>query len=192
MKFNPNDRTKRVLKKLSEFIGTVNKELFFVVMGGIAVDGYVGEVTRSHPDVDMLIFREDIESVENILISLGYLPKKFNHPKEADFIYKMQTRYKDHLLSFQILDKVGKNQFEISFYRDPHLVFPLSFIKPPKWLTLEGVYFPVVSKEFLIELKEREIDFYEKLKREDFEKYKLKRKKDHLKILHDIKFLHNL
>lgn len=192
MKFNSNRKTKKVLKKLSEFINATSNKFHFAVMGGIAVDGYVGNLTRNHPDVDMFIFREELEKVEEVLEKLGYRYKRFTHPRKSGLEYKMQTGDKSHLFSFQILDQVGKDKFEISFYRDPHLIFPISFIKPPNWLILEGVRFPAASKKLLIELKQNELNFFEKLKKKDPEKYKIKRKDKHLNCLRDIKLLKGL
>ena len=40
------------MKKLSEFVEAVDNDFFYVVMGGISVDGFVGRLTRNHPDVD--------------------------------------------------------------------------------------------------------------------------------------------
>ena len=154
----------KLLNKFKELVGIIDKEFFFVVIGGFAVDGYVGKITRNHPDVDFIIFRKDLEKAEQILDELGYQHKRFTHPKEKKLEYKMQTGDEDHLFSLQIADMVDKDKFEISFYRDPHMIFPLSYIKPPNWLELEGVRFPAVSKKFLIEMKENEIKFFEKLK----------------------------
>lgn len=192
MKFKPNSKTKRILKKFSEFVNATDNNFFYVVMGGIAIDGYTGKLTRNHPDVDMLVFREDLKKAENILEELGYFHKRFTRPDETSFVYKMQTGDENHVFSFQVLDQVGDDKFGISFYRDPHMEFPMSFIKPPTWLTLESTRFPSVSKEFLIRLKENEITFFEKLKKEGSERYRSKRKNKHLKCLHDIKLLKSL
>lgn len=191
MNNKPDINTKDVLKAFSELIEEIGKQFFYVTMGGIAVDGYAGKITRDHPDVDMLIFREDLVKAENILKELGYECKRFTHPVEQTLEYKMQTGDEDHLFSFQILDSVDNDNFIMSFYRDLHSIFPNNQIKPPTWLVLENVRFPAVSREFLIKLKKNEVLFFEKLKVSDPEKYLLKRKEKHLKCLHDINFLEN-
>lgn len=177
-----------VIEKLKELVDEINDKFFYTVFGGIAVDGYAGKITRAHPDVDMIIFRKDLEKTEQVLSDLGYEHKRFSHPKESNLDYKMQTGDEDHLFSFQIADRTDDN-FEISFYRDPRMLFPLSLIKPPVWLELEGVRFPAVSREILIKLKENEVEFFEKLKMLDPEKYQNKRKQKHLNTLHDSKLL---
>jgi hypothetical protein len=179
----------KLLDKFEDLIKKIDREFFFVVMGGIAVDGYAGKITRYHPDVDIIIFREDLEKAEQVLSRLSYRHKRFIHPKDRSLEYKMQTGDEDHLFSFQIADLVGKDIFEISFYRNLRKVFALSYIKPPNWLELEGVKFPAVSKEMLTELKINEDSFFNELKISNREKYESKRKQKHLNTLHDIKLL---
>jgi hypothetical protein len=122
------DKSLYVIEKLKELVDALDSKFFYVVFGGIAVDGYIGKITRNHPDVDMIIFRDDLEKAEQVLIDFRHKHKRFNHPKESDLVYKMQTGDEDHLFSFQIVDPVGEDKFEISFYRDPHMIFPLSYI----------------------------------------------------------------
>ncbi|MBU0569426.1 nucleotidyltransferase family protein [Patescibacteria group bacterium] len=189
MKYKVNEKTAEVLRKFSVLMNSIGNNFFFVVMGGIAVDGYAGKLTRNHPDVDMLIFRKDLGKAEEVLEALGYTTKRFTHPKDSNLEYKVQTGNKDHLFSFQIIDKIDDKNFEISFYRNLHLVFPLSYIKPPTWLKLEGVKFPAVSKKMLTKLKENEVQFFEKLKKNDLKKYLSKRKQKHINTLYDLKTL---
>jgi hypothetical protein len=187
MKFNPNNKTRQILMKLSEFVLEAENKFFYTVMGGIAVDGYAGKLTRNHPDVDMLIFRQDIKKLESVLEKLNYAFEYFDHPQEPGFKYKIKTR--DAALSFQIIDEKADNKFEISFYRDLQLTYPMNFIKPQSWLELGRVRFPAVSKQFLIKLKENEIEFFEKLKKDNPAKYRLKRKAKHLNCLQDLVLL---
>lgn len=189
MKFKPDLKTKQVLKRFSELIEAIGDQFFYTAMGGIAVDGHAGRLTRNHPDVDMLVFRNDLKAVEKVLDQLGYPHERFGHPKEPGFEYKIRTNDPDWTFTFQIIDQKPGQKFEISFYRDPHMVYPLSFIKPPVWLTLEEVHFPAVSKKFLTKLKENEVSFFKKLKKENPEKYRLKRKDKHAQCLHDIRLL---
>lgn len=183
------ERIYSVLEKFEKLVNEINDQFFFCVMGGIAVDGYAGKITRNHPDVDMIVFRDDLEKAEEVLEDLGYKHKRFTHPKESALEYKMQTGDEDHLFSFQIADLADEDKLKISFYRDLHMNFPLSYIKPPHYLELEGVKFPAVSKKLLIELKKDEIEFFEELKKSDPEKYQKKRKQKHLNTIHDLNIL---
>ena len=151
-------------------------------MGGVAVDGYAGGWTRDHQDVDLLIFRKDLERAENALRKLGYPYQEFTHPKDGSLVYKIRTDDPDRTFSFQILDKRGDGEFEVSFYRDLRLVFPMSYIKPVNWLKLEGIRFPAISKDFLIKLKQNEIKNFKKFIPE-------KRMGKYLNCLRDIKLL---
>ncbi|OGM59541.1 hypothetical protein A2955_01215 [Candidatus Woesebacteria bacterium RIFCSPLOWO2_01_FULL_37_19] len=191
MSFKPNRKTKLIMKKLSEFVEAVDNDFFYVVMGGISVDGFVGRLTRNHPDVDFSIFRKDLDKAEKVLGKLGYKNKRFFHPDDPTLEYKMQTGDEEHDFSFQVLDPKGDN-FEISFYNFPRMRFPISLVKPVTLLTLEGVKYPSVTKDLLIKLKENQISHFNKLKTKDPKKYKLKRKDDHLKSLHDLKLLKSI
>lgn len=188
MKNSLNRNTDEIIENIKKLVDGIDEQFYFATMGGIAVDGYIGKFTRHHPDADFIIFREDLEKAEEVLGKLGYLCRRITHPKKFEFEYKMQTGNDDHLFSFQILDLVGSDNFEISFYRDLQMDFPLSLIKSPVWLELKGVKFPAVSKEFLIKLKENELNFFEKLKVSDPKKYK-KRKQKYLITLHDLQLL---
>lgn len=192
MKYKADKKTRNVLLNLSKFVEMADSDFFYTVIGGIAIDGHHGSLTRSHHDVDFLIFRDDLNKVEVILDNLGYKHKRFTHPNDSNLEYKMQTGNENHVFSFQIIDRVGRDDFEISFYRDLQMRFPVSLIQPVTWLNLGSVKFPAVSKKFLVKLKENEIKFYEKLKKQDMEKYKSKREGSYQKSLHDIKLLKNL
>jgi len=182
MKFKPNKKTLNVIGRFSELIEVIADKFYWVTMGGIAVDAYAGRLTRDHPDVDILVFRNDLERAENAFKGLGYPYQEFTHPKDNSLVYKVQTDDPDRTFSFQIMDKKGDEEFEVSFYRDLRLVFPISYIKPVTWLNLEGVRFPAVSKEFLIKLKQNEIKNFKKFKPK-------KRLNKYLNCLKDIKLL---
>ena len=179
-----------LLNKLGKLSDRLSEEnLFYVVFGGVAVDGFVGMFTRKHSDVDFLCFREDVEKIENVLEELGYETKKFNHPMESGLMYKIQTGGEDHLISFQIMDRVGRDNIEISFYRTPHLILPLNYIDPPILLKLDRITFPAVSIEMLVKLKKMEVEFFEKEKLENAEKYLQKHHAKHKNTIHDLGLL---
>lgn len=189
MPFKPNKETSELVKRFSRLIRKIGDKCFYATFGGLAIDGHAGRLTRNHDDVDMLCFREDVGVIEGCLSNLGYPHEQFVHPQEPDFIYKIRTNDKDRSFTFQMVDQKPKDKFEITFYRFPHLVYPVSYIKPPDWLKLEGLHLPAVKKEFLIKLKTKEIDFFEKEKKENPTKYYSKHEQKHLHCLHDIKLL---
>ena len=191
MNLEPTKNTKLILKRFAKLVTAIDNKFFYAVMGGIAVDGYAKKLTRNHPDVDILIFRSDLEKIERILKKLGYPYKKFSHPRETNYKYKIRTNDPDWTFTFQVIDKKPGNKFEIGFYRNPHMIYPISLIKPPKFLVLNNIRFPAISKTLLIKLKQNEIDFFEKLKERDPKKYHLKREQKHLNCLQDVKILNN-
>lgn len=192
-----NQKTVDILNRLSIFCQAIDNKFFFAVFGGWAVDGHLGKITRDHPDIDCLCWREDVAVIEKILTDLNYPFEEFGLPNEPNFIYKICTN--DKLFTFQIIDPVRNvfyngvdkkpnEQFEISFYRFPHLVYPLKYLAITL-ANLNGINYPIVSKEFLIDLKQREVDFYAKEKKDNPEKYNSEHQKKHFNCEQDLNYL---
>lgn len=184
-KFKKNeDLFKKILKLNSNLKG----KCFYAFFGGFAVDAYYGQITRFHDDIDLICWREDLLIIKRELKKLGYNAKTFFHPQEKDLIYKLCTTDKNKTYSFQIADKLGKDNFEISFWTHARMKFPIKYLSV-QWKKINSINFPVISKEMLIELKRRQAEFYKQGKRSNFEKYLFKQNEKHLKTIHDLKLL---
>ncbi len=188
MNFTINQKTIDIIKRLSAFYQEIDNKVFFVIFGGWAVDGCLGKVTRPHLDIDCICWRRDLPVIKESLANLGYSCEEFGLPNEPTFIYKIFTS--DKIFTFQIIDKKPNEQFEISFYRFPHLLYPIKYLEITK-ANLNGINYPIVSEEFLINLKQREIDFYEKEKRDNPEKYSPEHQKKHFNCGQDFSLLKN-
>lgn len=177
-----------LLKKIAELSLALKGKCFYIFFGGFAVDAYHGQITRFHEDIDLICWREDIPIIKKELKKLGYNIKFFSHPQEKKLIYKFHTADKNKTYSFQIADRVDKNNFEISFWFHIHLKFPIKYLSV-QWKKINLVKFPVVSKNFLIELKRRQSNFYKQETKNNFERYLFKQGSKHLKTMRDLKIL---
>lgn len=186
MNFTINQKTIDILEKLSDFCKAIDDKIFFAVFGGWAVDGHIGRITRHHPDIDCLCWRKDLPVIKESLASFSYSYEEFGLPNEPTFIYKICTS--DKIFTFHIIDEKPAQQFEISFYYLPHLRYPLEYLKV-ELANLNGINYPIVSKEFLIDLKQKEIDFYKKEKESNSHKYNSKHQTKHFNCEQDFNLL---
>lgn len=71
------------IKALEMILEILNSNgLWYRIIGGLAVDGCVGHITRHHDDVDVLILEEELEKVQEALrknsFSFSLLPYKIH------------------------------------------------------------------------------------------------------------------
>ena len=176
------------LKILSLLVAGLKNKCYFAVFGGLAVDAYYGRITRFHDDLDLICWREDVPTIRKELKRLGYKTKLYFHPQEKKLIYKLCTTDKNKTYTFQIADRKGKDNFKISFWLYAHLIFPIKYLSV-KWKQINSVKFPVVTKELLTKLKQKQVEFYMSKKAVNIEKYLFKQNKNYLKAIHDLKLL---
>lgn len=116
---------------------------WYRVVGGCAVDGYIGHITRSHNDIDIAILEEDLDRIEQSLNERGYsfslLPFKLSFTIEDAKI---------ELLRFH------KNPEGYWFVAPKHS-WPTDWLQG-KEVLLEGVRIIVPSKEFLLSTRLRD------------------------------------
>lgn len=179
------EQTYENLGRLSAINKELEKKCFYLVFGGFAIDGILGEFTRPHKDIDLLCFRRDLETVEDGLTNVGFNMVKVAHHKDAELIYKLVSS--DKICTCHILDEVLDNCFEISFYHFLRQRFPL-YLLALQSVTLQNITFPIPAKEFLYLLKEQENTLLNEIKKNNPEKYH-KWGKRHKSIKRDIKLL---
>lgn len=96
---------KKLRSSFPETIKLLETNIWYRVVGGIAVDGYNGSQTRSHYDIDIIVLEQDVELLKNIL-------KEKEHPFEV----------KDH----QILAKVAGTRVEFTIFARENGIYHLS------------------------------------------------------------------
>jgi len=136
------------LLELQKLTPMLPKALSFYVIGGLAIDGYMGNLSRMHNDADLLCWRKDIETVKNALKKLGYKTKShylIDNPKKVHYL---ETDEENPIISFVIMDELPNNCFEISIGKNIHQVFPKKYLNSKK-ATINDIKFPVVGLELL-------------------------------------------
>lgn len=128
-----------------------NNNTFYSVMGGFAVDGHKGRLTRAHNDIDMLCYRKDVDLIKGLLGEQGFHFSEKSLPGESAF-YKFCNQEKT--LTFHVIKKFNGN-FDIAFWNPRHLQYPNSLLTRKK-VIIGSVSFYAVNKEFLIGLKNRQ------------------------------------
>ncbi|MCP6719230.1 MAG: hypothetical protein KJI71_03300 [Patescibacteria group bacterium] len=129
-----------VTKTLREIIPIMEtNKLWYRVFGGVAVDGYLKEVSRQHSDVDLLILEEEIEKI-----------------KEA--LKKYQVEVLEHKIFIMIegvevaLARFAEGEEGYYFTILPTHKWPRKLLEPTE-IVFEGIKFTAPSKEFLLSIK---------------------------------------
>lgn len=136
------------LAELERLIAALPKSCQFYVIGGLAIDGYTGKISRMHNDADLMCWRKDINKVKAAIKKIGYKSKYHylqDAPKKA---YYIETDEENPIISFFIMDEVSNSSFEISVGNNTHQVIPKNYLGSKK-ITLNNIKFPVVSLMFL-------------------------------------------
>lgn len=160
------------LLELKELISVLPKTCPFYVIGGLAMDGYMGRITRMHNDVDLMCWRKDIKTVKKALGRVGYKTKSHYLQDNPQKIYYTETDEENPIISFLIMDKKSNNSFEISIGKDTHQVFPNEYIDPKKVL-INDIEFPVVSLKLLDYFNKKTKIKLNRIKKEDPKLYSI-------------------
>ena len=136
------------LSVLDKLLHALPKSCPVYVMGGLALDGHFGKLSRKHDDADLICWRKDVDAVKGALKKFGYEIEANTFPDNPDLEYRFETTDDDHIISFNIIDERPNDSFEISFYHFPKQVFPKRILGPVM-VSLDGVTFPAVGSELL-------------------------------------------
>jgi hypothetical protein len=129
------------LKALDVIVRLLKGNCWYRIVGGYAIDGYLGCLSRPHNDIDIIILEEEIYSIQEVLRKNGYSFSLLN--------------YKIHLLIDGVAIDLGRFQRDQESYwlvTLPDHKWPTSLLKEEE-VTLEGIRFTVPSKEFLLATK---------------------------------------
>jgi hypothetical protein len=134
--FNP-------LYELKKLLALLPKSVRVYVLGGLALDGYLGAYTRPHNDADLICWRKDIQTIRRALKKLGYGIKEHCFDDDPKRPYMLETDEDNPTISFFVIDKAPNSSFR--FKRD---VLPEKYLGHDK-VNLEGVEFAPVGLPFL-------------------------------------------
>lgn len=158
------------LVELDKLLKVLPKPCLVYVMGGLALDGHYGCVSRKHDDADLICWRKDVNLVQDALKSLGYKADVNTFPDEPNLPYRFETNDDDHMISFNIIDEEQNDTFVMSFYHFPKQVFPKKFLGPIS-VSLNGINFSAVKYELLDKLNKNAGEYFNRLKKDDLDLY---------------------
>ena len=158
------------LLELDKLLKTLPESCPVYVMGGLALDGLYGSITRKHDDADLICWRKDVNTVRDALKKIGYKIDANAFPDEPDLPYRFETADDEHIISFNIMDEGPGDTFVMSFYHFPKQVFPKKFLGPIN-VSLDGINFSAVGHELLDKLNRNAGEYLERLKKDDPDLY---------------------
>ena len=178
------------LAELKKLLKILPESISIYVIGGLALDGHFGKITRRHDDVDLICWRKDLPTIKKSLGKIGYNTKTYNLKKEPNFEFYITTTDKRNIITINVIDKKPNNKFEISYTHFPHKLYPVKLLGP-RIVKLRDVIFPTVSLQLLKKLNNNRTKFLTKLKINDPELYqRLGYKVDNY--FHDVKLINKL
>jgi len=160
------------LLELNRLLKTLPRSCKVYVMGGLALDGHCGHVSRRHDDADLICWRKDVKIVKEALKKMGYKIKENYFVDQPKVAYRFETDEENPAISFNIIDEKPNNSFEISLGKALHQVFPKKFLGPIK-VVLEGIKFPAVDYQLLDALNKNAGQWFERTKKENPKLYKM-------------------
>jgi hypothetical protein len=131
------------LVELKRLLDVLPKSCPAYVIGGWAVDGHVGRVTRRHNDVDLMCWRRDRETVKAGLKKIGYKVREKRDTDGSGPVRMIETDEDNPVISFFVIDEVPGNEFRLVTNKVDS-TFPISFLKP-KRAKLYGIEFMAAS-----------------------------------------------
>lgn len=158
--FNP-------LHELKKLLTVLPKSARVFVLGGLALDGYLGKYTRPHNDADLICWRKDVKAVKNALEKLGYGVREHYFEESPKIPYLLETDEDNPTISFFIIDEAPNNSFK--FKRE---VLPKKYLGNKK-VILENVEFTPVSLLFLDYLNKEGAKGLVKIKKNNPKLYKI-------------------
>lgn len=178
------------LAELKKLLKILPESSPIYVIGGLALDGHFGKITRRHDDVDLICWRKDLPTVTRALNKIGYNIKTYTLKEEPKFEYYITTTDKRNIITINVIDKKPNNKFEISYTHFPHKLYPVKLLGPYV-VRLRDVIFTAVSFKLLKKLNNNRTKFLTKLKKSDPKLYKrLGYKVDNY--FHDVKLINKL
>lgn len=159
------------LFELKKLLLVIPKSVKVYVMGGLALDGHLGTLSRIHDDVDLICWRKDIKFVKKALKKLGYKIKENYFKDNSKIPYRFETDEENSAISFNIIDEELDNSFKIAFKSIPQ-TFPKKFLGPVNVL-LDEVKFPAVSVDLLDFLNKKASKNLKQIKKENPKLYNM-------------------
>jgi len=163
--FNPLFEFKKLLTVLPK-----SSQLY--VMGGFALDGHLGKLTRKHNDIDVICWRKDVNIIKKALERIGYKVREKHDKDNHKLPILLETDEENPAIEVKIIDEQPNNSFRFHFNTPGQQIFPQKMLGPVQ-VSLEGIKFPVIRLELIAELVKIGTQVLKRIKKENPKLYKV-------------------
>jgi len=163
--FNP-------LSELKKLLVVLPKSCELYVMGGFALDGHLGKLTRKHNDIDLICWRKDVNIFKNALKQIGYKVRETYDKDNPKLPIILETDEENPAIEVKIIDEQPNNSFIFHFNTPGQQIFPKKMLGPVQ-VSLDGIKMPVIKLELIAELVKIGTQVLKKIKKENPKLYKV-------------------
>lgn len=160
------------LSELKKLLAILPKSTEFYVMGGLALDGHFGKISRRHDDLDLICWRKDIRIFKKALIQIGYKIRENYSEENSKLLRLIETDEEQPAIEVKIIDELPDNCFQFHAKGTFNQIFPKKLLGPKKVL-LDGLKFPAISIQLIADLNNLNRQNLKKIKKENPKLYKV-------------------
>ena len=92
-------------------------------MGGFALDGHLGKLTRKHNDVDLICWRKDVNIIKKVLERIGYKVREKYDKNNPKLPILLETDEENPAMDVKIIDEQPNNSFTFHFNTPGQQIF---------------------------------------------------------------------
>jgi len=163
--FNP-------LSEFKKLLAVLPKSCELYVMGGFALDGHLGKLTRKHNDIDLICWRKDVNLLKKALKRIGYKVREKYDKDNPKLPILLETDEENPAMEVKIIDEQPNNNFKFNFNTPGQQIFPKKMLGPVQ-VSLEGIKIPVIRLELIAELTKTGTQTLKRIKKENPKLYKV-------------------
>jgi len=160
------------LTELKKLLKTLPKTCEFYVMGGLALDGHLGKISRVHNDVDLICWRKDVSIFRKALGKIGYKVREHCIKDRPNLPRLLETDEEYPMIEVKIIDEQPNNYFQFHINCPGEQIYKKKLLGP-KQVSLNGLKFPAISLELIDVLSELNRQNLKNIKKENPKLYKV-------------------
>ncbi|OGH66727.1 MAG: hypothetical protein A2983_00575 [Candidatus Magasanikbacteria bacterium RIFCSPLOWO2_01_FULL_40_15] len=111
------------LSELKRLLAVLPKSCPIYVMGGFALDGHLGKLTRKHNDVDLICWRKDVNIIKKVLERIGYKVREKYDKNNPKLPILLETDEENPAMDVKIIDEQPNNSFTFHFNTPGQQIF---------------------------------------------------------------------
>lgn len=160
------------LSELKKLMAVLPKSCRFYVMGGLALDGHNGCVSRRHDDLDLVCWRKDVNIFRKALKKIGYKVRERYAKEDPHLLRLLETDEESPAIEVKIIDEQSNGCFQFHVNAPGVSIFPKKLLGP-RYVSLEGLKFPAITLPLIAKLNELNRQNLKRIKKENPQLYKV-------------------